>query len=188
MNNKYIKLIIAGLIIGLGIYLIFSRRISYGIMTIIFSFFPIFLFFRHEYLLIAFWYLRKKDLKKAKKWLNKISNLENQLFYKQYGYYNYLMGICESQKNPIKGETFMRKALSFGLTFDHDKAIAYLNLAVSSLSQGKKLESDKYLNEAKKYDTSNILGDQIKIIKEQSKRINIRNLQNPQIRTKTKYF
>lgn len=187
--NKYIKLVIAGLVIVLGIYLIFNRKIIWGIQCIVFSMLPIFLFFRHEYMLIAFWFLRKQNLEKAKKWLGRISNIESQVFRQQYGYYYYLNGICEAQNNPTKTENFMRKALQLGLKFNHDKALAYLNLAISSISKGRKSESEKYLAKAKKYDKSNMLREQIKMIKEQSKRINIgKNLQNPQIRIRGRYF
>lgn len=187
--NKNIKLIIASLIILLGFYLIFHRKTSWGIMCIIFSILPILLFFRNENILIAFWYLRKQNFKKTKKWLNNITNINSQLFKQQHGYYYYLNGICESQNNTNKSEYFMKKALNLGLTFDHDKALAYLNLAASALNKGKKIEFEKYLNKTKQYDKSNMLENQIKMIKEQSKRINIgSNLHNPYIRLKGKNY
>lgn len=186
--NKNIKLIITSIIILLGIYFIYNRKISLGIICIILSILPILLFFRNENILMAFWFLRKKNLKQTKKWLNNITNLDSQLFKQQHGYYYYLHGICESQNNTNKSEYFMKKALNAGLTFDHDKALAYLNLAASALNKAKKNEFEIYFNKAKKYDKANILGDQLKIIKEQSKKMNIgNNLHNPYIRLKRKY-
>ena len=187
--NKYIKLLIGGLLIIFSFYLIFIKNIFFAIILFIISIIPIFLFFRNEYILLAFWFLRKKNIRKANFFLTKIFNIKKQLHRNQYGYYNYLNGICEAYNNPEKSGNFMKKALKFGLTFDHDKAIAYLNLSASLLTLGKKTESEKYLAKAKEYDKSNLLIDQIKIIKEQSKKNNInKNLQNPQYRSKKKYF
>lgn len=187
--NKYIKLIIAILIILLAFYLTINRNLGLGILLFIISIIPIFLFFRNEYIFIAFWFLRKQDIKTSKKWLNKISNIKNQLHYTQYGYYNYLNGICESQNNPEKSSNYMKKALNLGLFFDHDKALAYLNLAATALRKGKKNESQEYLIQVKKYDKSNMLIDQIKMIKNHSKKINIgKNMQNPDIRSKGRFF
>lgn len=166
-------------------YLIFNRKVTWGIILIIFSILPIFLFFRNENLLISFWYLRKQNFQKTQKWLKNIKNINKQLYKQQHGYYYYLNGICEAQNNGNKSEYFMKKALSLGLTFDHDKALAYLNLAANALSKGKKIEFLKYITKTKKYDTYSMLTSEIKMIKEQSKKINIgKNLHNPYIRLK----
>ena len=187
--NKYIKLVLSVLMIIGGIILIVNRETAWGVILIILSIFPIVLFFRNEFILLAFWQIRKQNLAGAKKWLDKISNPSKQLHRQQMGYFNYLNGICVSQDNPAKAENYMRKSLELGLTFDHDKALASLNLAGSLLSKGKKNEAEKYLADAKKYDKSNMLGDQIKMMKEQMKRVNIgRNMHNPHMRNRGKYF
>ena len=187
--NKNIKLIVAFLIITFGIYLLFNREIAWGIVLLVLSIIPIILYFRNEYILLAFWQLRKQNLVGAQKWLNKITNPESQLFKQQHGYFQYLNGVCIAQENPAKAEGYMRKALQLGLLFDHDKALASVNLAVASLSKGKKAEAEKYLIDAKKYDKQNMLGEQIKMIKEQMKKVNIgKNIQNPNMRNRGKYF
>lgn len=188
--NKYIKLFIAALIIAFGIYLITDRHEALGILVIILSIFPIILFFRNEYMLLAFWKLRKQDIYGARVWMNKITNIKSQLVRKQYGYYHYLMGLTENQENQPKIENYMKKALEYGLSFKQDRALATLNLATACFSRGNKTEGDRLLSEAKKLDTSNMLGDQIKMIKEQTKRMNVSrsNMANPNMRSRSKYM
>ncbi|MDR2122790.1 MAG: DUF2892 domain-containing protein [Flavobacteriaceae bacterium] len=188
--NKYIKFVIAAVIIGLGIYLMFNRHIEFGILTVLLSAIPILLFFRNEYILLAFWKLRKQDLAGARSWLDKITNVESQLIRKQYGYYNYLMGITEAQGNAAKAESYMKAALGYGLSFKHDRALATLNLAAGALMRGNKNEAERLLAEAKKLDTSNMLGDQIRMIKEQMKRVNISrsNMINPSLRGRSRFM
>lgn len=188
--NKYIKLLIAVIMIAGGIYLMFNRQIGLGIFIVILSAIPIFLFFRNEYIFLAFWKLRKQDLVGARSWLNKITNVKSQLVRKQYGYYNYLMGITEAQGNSAKAEAYMKTALDYGLSFKHDRALATLNLAAGAMMRGNKNEAERLLNEAKKLDTSNMLGDQIKMMKEQMKRVNVSrsNMINPNMRGRSKFM
>ncbi|MDR1877553.1 MAG: DUF2892 domain-containing protein [Flavobacteriaceae bacterium] len=188
--NKYIKLVIATAIIALGVYFMFNRQIGLGIFIVILSVVPILLFFRNEYILLAFWKLRKQDLTGARSWLNKITNIKSQLIRKQYGYYNYLMGITESQTNAVKAESYMKTALEYGLSFKHDRALATLNLAAGAMMRGNKNEAERLLSEAKKLDTSSMLGDQIKMMKEQMKRVNVSrsNMINPSMRNRSKFM
>ncbi|MCT6868954.1 DUF2892 domain-containing protein [Apibacter sp.] len=188
--NKYIKLVIAAIIIGFGIYLMFNRQIGFGILMVFLSAIPIILFFRNEYILLAFWKLRKQDLVGARSWLDKVTNIKSQLVRKQYGYYNYLMGITEAQGNPAKAENYMKTALDYGLSFKHDRALATLNLAAGAMVRGNKNEADRLLNEAKRLDSSNMLGDQIKMMKEQLKRVNVSksSMINPNVRNNRSKF
>lgn len=183
--NKYLKLLFFVLMNVAGIYLINERQVAWGVIVLIFSIFPLLLFFRNEYILLAFWQIRKQNLEKAKYWLDKITNYRSQLIRNQYGYYHYLMGICESQSKINKAEMYLKKALEYGLTFAHDKALAHLNLSMAALAKGRKIEAEKHLNLAKKFDKAGMLSEQIQLIKEQKKRLNVgRNLQNPHMRIK----
>lgn len=188
--NKYIKLFIAALIIAGGIYFMFNRQIGLGIFIVILSAIPILLFFRNEYILLAFWKLRKQNLAGARSWLNKITDPKSQLVRKQFGYYNYLMGITEAQDNPSKAESYMKSALDYGLSFKHDRALATLTMAPGAMMRGNKNEAERLLNETKKLDTSNMLGDQIKMMKEQMKKLNVSrsNIINPNMRSRSKYM
>ena len=44
--NKYIKFVVAAIIIALGVYLMFNRNIGWGIVVVILSAIPIALFFK----------------------------------------------------------------------------------------------------------------------------------------------
>ena len=91
--NKYIKFVIAALIIAAGVYLMMNRNIGWGIVVVILSAVPIFLFFKNEFILVAFWFLRKQNTEKASKWIAKITNYQSQLHKSQYGYFHYLQGL-----------------------------------------------------------------------------------------------
>lgn len=187
--NKYIKLVLAILMISGAVYLITDREYAWGFILIFLSIIPILLFFRNEYILLAFWQMRKQNLEKAKTWLLKITNPESQLVRKQMGYFNYLMGITEAQTNVNASEKYMRKALDYGLSFKHDRAMAKLSLAGAVMAKGRKQEAEILLKEAKALDNQGMFTDQIKMMQEQMKRVNVgKNMQNPHMRRKGKYF
>ena len=122
--NKYIKFVIAALMIAAGIYLMMNRNIGWGIVVVILSAIPILLFYKNEFILAAFWYLRKQNMAKAAQWLDKITNFETQLHKSQYGYFHYLQGLTMAQDNPAKVEPLMRKALEYGLNMKQDRFFA----------------------------------------------------------------
>ena len=171
MFHKNIKLIIAGLIIITVIWRFTESEIGNGIFLLLLSAFPIFLYFKNEFILLAFLKLRKQDFEGAKKWLAYIKNPETALVRKQQGYFNYLHGIMLSQTNLNQSEKFFKKAIELGLSMDMDLAVAKLNLAGIAMSRRRKLEATNLLNEAKKLDKQNMLTDQIKMMKDQMKKI-----------------
>jgi tetratricopeptide (TPR) repeat protein len=171
MFNKIFKLILAGLIIAYAVYQFTQGNIGNGIFLILFSTIFIFLYFRNEIILLAFLRMRKQDLAGTEKWLSKIKNPEAALMVKQQGYYNYLHGIIFSQTNLTTAEKYFKKALKLGLTMDYDIAMAKLSLAGIAMQKRRKREATLLLNEAKKLDKQNMLTDQIKMMKEQMKKI-----------------
>ena len=171
MFNKYIKLIIAGLLVGYAGYQFVEGNIGNGIFLILISLVFVFLFFRNEMILLAFLRMRKQDLEGTRKWLEKIKNPEAALTQKQQGYYNYLFGIIYSQKNLTQAEKYFRKALKLGLNMDYDLAMAKLSLAGIAMQKRRKREATTLLNEAKKLDKNNMLTEQIKMMQQQMKRI-----------------
>ncbi|MFB9055722.1 DUF2892 domain-containing protein [Mariniflexile ostreae] len=170
MYNKIIKLIIAAGIIAYAVYLFTEGYIGNGIMLILLSFIFIFLYFKNEFILLAFLRLRKQDFEGAKKWLNKIKNPEAALVKKQQGYYNYLHGLMVSQTNINESERYFKKAIQLGLSMDHDMAMAKLNLSGIAFSKRRKQEAQKLLSEAQKLDKQGMLTDQIKMMKDNMKR------------------
>lgn len=171
MVTKIVKLIITGLLIVLGIWQITDRNTGNGIFLILLSIIPLFLYFRNEYILLAFLQLRKQNFIGAKKWLDKIKNPESALIKKQQGYYNYLHGLMLSQTNLNQAEKYFKKAIELGLTMDLDLAVAKLNLAGIALSRRRKIEATNLLAEVKKLDKQNMLKDQVNLMKQQMKKI-----------------
>lgn len=175
MYNKIIKLIIAAGIIAFAVYQFTEGNIGNGIMFILLSLIFIFLYFKNEFILLAFLRLRKQDFDGAKKWLDKIKNPEAALVTKQQGYYNYLHGLMVSQTNMNDAEKYFKKAISLGLSMDHDMAMAKLNLSGIAFSKRRKLEAEKLLQEAQKLDKQGMLTEQIKMMKENMKRAQMPN-------------
>ncbi len=175
MYNKIIKLIIAAGIIAFAVYQFTEGNIGNGIMFIFLSLIFVFLYFKNEFILLAFLRLRKQDFDGAKKWLNKIKNPESALVKKQQGYYNYLHGIMVSQSNMNDAEKYFKKAISLGLSMDHDLAMAKLNLSGIAFSKRRKQEAQKLLSEAQKLDKQGMLADQIKMMKQNMKRSQMPN-------------
>ncbi len=171
MFNKNIKLVIAVLIVAFSVYQFTLNEIMNGIFLILLAGIFILLYFWNEMILLAFLKLRKQDFPGAMKWLDKIKNPEASLVTKQQGYYNYLQGIMISQSNMTKGEKFFKKAINLGLRMDQDLAVAKLQLAGIAMTKRRKREATTLLTEAKKLDKHNMLADQIKMMKQQMKKI-----------------
>lgn len=171
MFHKNIKLILAGLIIATGIWQFTESNIGNGIFLLLLSLIFIFLYFKNEFILLAFLKLRKQDFPGAQKWLAYIKNPEASLVRKQQGYFQYLHGLMLSQTNMTQAEKHFKRALELGLSMDTDIAIAKLNLAGVAMTRRRKLEATNLLNEAKKLDKQGLLKDQIKMMKEQMKKI-----------------
>lgn len=171
MFHRNIKLILAALMLAFGIYLITDRQIGNGIFVILLTAIPVFLYFKNEFILLAFLRLRKQDMAGAKKWLTKIKNPQTALVRKQQGYYNYLHGIMLAQTNMNQAEKYFKKAIEFGLSMDTDLAVAKLNLAGVAMTRRRKIEATNLLNEARKLDKHNMLKEQITMMKEQMKKM-----------------
>jgi len=175
MINKYIKLIFSGFALVFSIYQFVEGLIGNGIMYLLISLIVLFLYFKNEFLLLAFFQLRKQNLDGADKWLNKIKNPSSALVKKQQGYYNYLKGMIVSQTNINEAEKYFKKAISFGLNMDHDLAMTKLQLAGILFTKRRKHEAQKLIQEAQRLDKNGMLTDQIRIIKNQMKRSHMPN-------------
>lgn len=171
MFNKNIKLVLAGLIIAVAVWQFAEGNIGNGIMYLLLSLIFIFLYFKNEMILLAFLRLRKQDFPGAKKWLDKIKNPEAALVQKQQGYFWYLHGLMVSQTNITQAEKFFKKAIKLGLSMDQDLAMAKLNLAGIAMTKRRKREATNLLAEAKKLDKHGMLKDQMKMMREQMKKI-----------------
>ncbi|HET8753773.1 MAG TPA: DUF2892 domain-containing protein [Salinimicrobium sp.] len=171
MFNKIYKLILAGAILAIAVWQFIGGNIGNGIFLVLLSGIFIFLYFKNEMILMAFLRLRKQDFDGAKKWLDRINDPEKALTIKQQGYYNYLHGLMLSQTNITQAEKYFKKAIKLGLSMDQDLAMAKLNLAGIAMTKRRKREAQMLLAEAKKLDKHNMLDEQIKMMKQQMKKI-----------------
>ena len=86
MFPKFIKLILAFISFGYGVYQFIEDYIGNGIMMTLLSAIFILLYFKNEIIFLAFLRLRKQDFEGTEKWLMRISNVENNLVRKKKGY------------------------------------------------------------------------------------------------------
>lgn len=170
MYNKEIKIVLSVMILFASIYLFNVGEIGYGIVVLILMGLVVLSIFKDERIIKAFYHLRKNDMGKAQAILNKIKHPE-KLIKSQEAYFYYLNGLVLSQTQMNQAEKFFKKSLSLGLRTDTDKAVAKLNLAGLALTRRRKREATTLLTEIKKLDKHNMLDDQIKMMKQQLKKI-----------------
>ena len=171
MFPKFIKLIFAVLLLAYSIYQFIDNYIGNGIFMLLISGMFILIYFKNEIIFLAFLRLRKQDFPGTEKWLSKIKNPESSLVRKQQGYFNYLHGIIQSQKNLTQAEKYFKKALQLGLAMNHDLAMAKMSLAGIMMQKRRKREAQGLLSEAKKLDRQGMLTEQIKMMQQQMKKI-----------------
>jgi hypothetical protein len=162
-----IRLIAALALLGGSIAVIIFGSWGWGILGIILALLVFVTFFFNEKMLLAQYYLRKENMEKAEAWLNKIANYERELISVQHGYYQLLLGLIESRKAPLQSEKYFKRALSLGMTMDHNVALAKLSLAGIAMAKRNKREATMYLQEAKKADKNKLLAEQIKMMQAQ---------------------
>lgn len=171
MWNKIIRLALTVLIFAWAVWQFVEGNIGNGIMLVLLAGLVLLTYFRNENILLAFWHLRKNNMPGAEKALNRIKNPEQTLIKSQLAYWYMLQGMIHSQTGIGKAETFLRKALSTGLRMKTDQAMAKLQLAGIAIAKRRKREAMVLLTDVKKLDTRGMLNDQVKMIKQQMKRI-----------------
>jgi len=171
MFPKVIKLILSFISIGFAVYQFIDDYIGNGILFVLLSGMFILLYFKNEIIFLSFLKLRKQDFIGTEKWLSRIPNIERNLVRKQQGYYYYLMGIIQSQKNLTQAEKHFKTAIKLGLSMSHDLAMAKMSLAGIYMQKRRKREAQQLLTEAKKLDKHGMLSGQMKMIQQQMKKI-----------------
>ena len=164
---NFIRIIVAALMLGAAVTLIVFSFWGWGIVLILFSILVAVTFIFNEKMLLAQWHLRKENMEKAEVTLMGIKDYEKELYKGQWGYYQLLLGLIESRKSPMKSEKYFKKALTYGLTMDHNIALANLSLAGVEMGKRNKLQAQRLLKEAEKADKNKLLADQIKMMKGQ---------------------
>lgn len=170
MFNKNIKLALAAVVFAVAVWQFAEGNIGNGIALLLLCGMFILLYYKNEFILLAFLKLRKQDFDGATRMLNKIKNPETALVRKQQGYYNYLHGLMLSQTNLTQAEKYLKKAVALGLNMSQDMAMAKLNLAGIAITKNRRMEATNLLNEAKKLDKQNMLKEQITMMKQQMKK------------------
>ena len=171
MLNKIIKIVLTAGLLAWSVFQFIEGNIGNGILLVLLVALVVLLIFRHEMLLIAFWFVRKGDMEKAEKYLDMIKQPQH-LIRAQEAYYYFMRGLTTSQKGGVfEAEKFFKKALNTGLRMSHDRAMAKLSLAGAAMSRRRKREAQNLITEAKKLDKHGLLDEQIKLMKEQMKRV-----------------
>ena len=145
MFHKYIKLIIAFILFIYSIYQFIENYIGNGIFLIFISLFFILIYFKNEVIFLAFLKLRKQDFDGTERLLSKIYNPEKALVKKQQGYFNYLNGIIQSQRNLTIAEKYFKKSIQLGMSMNHDLAMAKMSLAGILMQKRRKREAQQLL-------------------------------------------
>lgn len=171
MFPKVIKLILSVTSLGYAVYQFLDDYIGNGILFVLLSGMFILLYFKNEIIFLSFLRLRKQDFIGTEKWLVRIPNIERNLVRKQQGYFYYLMGIIQSQKNLTQAEKHFKSALKLGLSMNHDLAMAKMSLAGIYMQKRRKREAQQLLMEAKRLDKHGMLAGQMKMIQQQMKKI-----------------
>ena len=171
MLNRIIKFVLIAIVSAAMVYEFFEVNIGNGIIYLLLDGIIVLLLFKHEINLLAFLQIRRSKFDSARKIMTWVKKPE-QMPIKQQAYFYFLNGLIESQSNSMtKSEKHFKKALNTGLSMDHDKAMANLNLAGIAMARRRKREAMNYMAQAKKFDKAKLLTDQIKMLKGQMGRI-----------------
>jgi len=165
--SNIIRLIVACVFFGAAVAMPFFGIWGWAILALFIGGIVLLTFFFNEKMIISQYYLRKENSEKSEAWLLKIKDYEKELNKNQHGYYNLLIGLIESRKQPLKSEKYFKKALSLGMKMSHNTALAKLSLAGIAMGKRNKREAQMYLQEAAKDDKNKLLADQIKMMKNQ---------------------
>ncbi|MGB0998924.1 MAG: DUF2892 domain-containing protein [Flavobacteriales bacterium] len=168
--NREIKIALALILLGLMVWQFSEGNIGNGIFLLLLTAIPVLLLFFNENIIRCLLEMRKNNLAKAEQHLNKITHPE-KLVKKQHAYYYFLKGNMASQHNLNVAEKHFKKAQSIGLKSNQDKAMLLLSLAGVAMSKRKKVEAQRLLAQAKKLDEKKMLAEQIRMFKQQMKRI-----------------
>jgi hypothetical protein len=171
MRERITKFIIAGLLFVLCVYLYYIAWPWIATLCLLLSGLFVFLGFRNEYNLLAFFFLKRNKLNTARKILDRVKKPE-RMVKSQEAFYYFLEGSVEAQKTgPAKAEKYFSKALQTGLNMKANRAMAHLNLAGSSIVKRRKRNALNHIREAKKLDNYGLMKEQIRMMEEQVKKI-----------------
>lgn len=167
MRAFIIRSILAAGLLFLTIYSFYSGSWGWGIVLILVTAIVGLTFIYNENLVFSLNHMRAGNQEKAKHSINKITHPQ-LLPRRQNAYVTYLQALFNSQELGFaKTELLLRKAMTLGLRRGHDKAMARLHLAGICAQTGRQKEAATLLAEAKKFDNSGMMKEQIKMMQAQ---------------------
>jgi hypothetical protein len=144
------------------------------------------LFFKNEYILLAFWQLRKQNMEKAAEWLQKSQTIKLS-FINLNTDISIIVRINPSSGSSNESGPLMKK-LGIWSEYETRQSNGYLEFAAAAISKGRKQEGQK-LEEAKRLDSAGMMTDQIKMMKDQLKMPTMqKHMHNPNMRNRGKFF
>lgn len=164
MITRLLKILLAASSLAYTVYLFTKAQTGAAIGMIFVTIILTLATLRSMRLVMAFVHLRQQKMGDARKWLGRVK--ESDLWPRQRGYYNFLIGSMTMEQNMNEAEKYIKRALQLGLRQDHDKAAANLNLAVVASTRRKVAEANRLLKESKRLDTKGTLARDIKMVED----------------------
>jgi Flp pilus assembly protein TadD len=175
MTGFILRIFIALVLLGGTVGLFLTGFWGWGITSVFPLAVVIFSFFRNEQVILALNQMRLGNQEKAKKHINRIT-APQYMTRRQHAYVLYLKALMNAQELGFaQSEQLLRKALSLGLRTSEDNAVARMHLAGICAQTGRRPEASALLTEAKKYDKSGMLKDQIKMLQSQMQAVPSKN-------------
>jgi tetratricopeptide (TPR) repeat protein len=175
MTGFILRIFIALVLLGGTVGLFLTGFWGWGITSVFPLAIVIFSFFRNEQVILALNQMRLGNQEKAKKHINRIT-APQYMTRRQHAYVLYLKALMNAQELGFaQSEQLLRKALSLGLRTNEDNAVARMHLAGICAQTGRRPEASALLTEAKKYDKSGMLKDQIKMLQSQMQAVPSKN-------------
>ena len=164
MLTRLIKILLAASSLAYTVYLFSIAQTGAAIGMIFVTIVLVMMTLKSMRLVLAFVQIRQQKMPEAKKWLGRIK--QNQLWPRQRGYYNFLLGSLTMEENMNVAEKYLKDAVSMGLRQTHDEAAAKLNLAVIASTKRRTREAIMLLNDCKRLDTKGMLTKDIKMVEQ----------------------
>ena len=164
MLTRLIKILFAASSLAYTVYLFSKAQTGAAIGMIFVTIVLVMMTLKSMRLVLAFVQIRQQKMPEAKKWLGRIN--QNQLWPRQRGYYNFLLGSLTMEENMKVAEKYLKDAVSLGLRHAHDEAAAKLNLAVIASTKRRTREAIMLLNDCKRLDTKGMLTKDIKMVEQ----------------------
>jgi len=164
MLTRLIKILLAASSLAYTVYLFSKAQTGAAIGMIFVTIILVVMTLKSMRLVLAFVQIRQQKMPEAKKWLGRIK--QNQLWPRQRGYYNFLLGSLTMEENMNVAEKYLKEAVSLGLRHAHDEAAAKLNLAVVASTKRRTREAIMLLNDCKRLDTKGMLTKDIKMVEQ----------------------